>query len=49
MIGVWVKVLNVPYRIVFPLILLFCIIGVYAINLSIRPAGQCWVSGFWAI
>jgi putative tricarboxylic transport membrane protein len=35
MIGVWVKVLKVPYRIVFPLIFLFCIIGVYAINLSI--------------
>ena len=35
MIGVWVKVLKVPYRIVFPLIILFCIIGVYAINLSI--------------
>jgi len=34
LIGIWVKVLKIPYRIVFPLILLFCIIGAYAINLS---------------
>ena len=34
LIGIWVKVLKIPYRIVFPLILLFCIIGAYAISLS---------------
>jgi len=28
-------VLRLPYRIVFPMILLFCLIGAYAINLSI--------------
>jgi len=35
LIGLWVKVLKVPYRIVFPMILLFCLIGSYAISLSI--------------
>jgi len=35
LIGLWVKVLRVPYRIVFPMILLFCLIGSYAINLSL--------------
>ena len=30
----WVKVLRIPYRIIFPMIILFCIIGVYAISLS---------------
>ena len=35
LIGIWVKVLKIPYRIIFPLILLFCIIGAYAINLSV--------------
>ena len=35
LIGLWVKILQVPYRIVFPLILLFCLIGSYAINLSL--------------
>ncbi len=34
LIGMWVKVLKVPYVILFPLILLFCLIGVYSINNS---------------
>ena len=32
MIGLWVKLLKVPYRLLFPAILLFCAIGVYSIN-----------------
>jgi putative tricarboxylic transport membrane protein len=32
LIGLWVKVLNVPYRFLYPLILLFCIIGSYSLN-----------------
>ena len=32
LIGMWVKVLKVPYRILFPLILLFCLIGVYSVS-----------------
>lgn len=32
LIGLWVQVLKVPYRILFPLILLFCLIGVYSVN-----------------
>ena len=35
LIGLWVQVLKVPYRILFPLILLFCLIGVYSIGNSI--------------
>jgi putative tricarboxylic transport membrane protein len=35
LIGVWVKVLKVPYVILFPLILLFCLIGSYSINNSV--------------
>ena len=34
MIGIWVQVLKVPYRILFPLILLFCLIGAYSLNSS---------------
>jgi putative tricarboxylic transport membrane protein len=34
LIGLWVQVLKVPYRILFPLILLFCLIGVYSVNYS---------------
>ncbi len=32
LIGIWVKILKIPYVILFPLILLFCLIGVYSIN-----------------
>jgi putative tricarboxylic transport membrane protein len=32
LIGVWVKILKIPYRILFPLILFFCVIGAYSIN-----------------
>ena len=35
LIGIWVKILKVPYAILFPLILLFCLIGVYSINNSV--------------
>ena len=30
LIGLWVKLLKVPYRILFPAILVFCTIGVYS-------------------
>ncbi len=32
MIGVWVKLLKVPYRFLFPAILTFCCIGVYSVQ-----------------
>jgi putative tricarboxylic transport membrane protein len=32
LIAIWVKILKVPYSILFPLILLFCVIGVYSLN-----------------
>lgn len=34
MIGVWVQVLRVPYKLLFPLIILFCTIGAYSVNNS---------------
>jgi TctA family transporter len=32
MIGMWVKLLQVPYRFLYPSILVFCCIGVYSLN-----------------
>ncbi len=32
MIGVWVRLLKVPYRMLFPAILMFCCIGIYSVN-----------------
>jgi len=35
LIGMWVRILKVPYPILFPLILLFCLIGCYSLNNSV--------------
>ena len=35
LIGIWVQLLKVPYRVLFPLILLFCIIGVYTVSTNV--------------
>jgi putative tricarboxylic transport membrane protein len=32
LIGLWVKLLQVPYRLLFPAILMFCCIGIYSVN-----------------
>ena len=32
LIGVWVRILRIPYVLLFPLIILFCLIGVYSLN-----------------
>lgn len=32
LIGIWVKLLSVPYRLLYPAILLFCCIGIYSVN-----------------
>jgi len=34
LIGIWVKLLSVSYRLLYPAILLFCAVGVYASNTS---------------
>ncbi len=35
LVGIWVKLLSVPYRLLYPAILLFCCIGVYSVNSSL--------------
>lgn len=34
LVGLWVQLLRIPYRILLPLILLFCLIGSYSLNNS---------------
>jgi len=36
LIGIWVKILKIPYGILFPLILIFCFLGVYSLNNSVH-------------
>ncbi len=39
LIGLWVKILKVPYGLLFPMILFFCIIGAYTVNNSTTDVG----------
>ena len=34
-IGLWIRLLRIPYMILFPLIILFCLIGAYSVNNNI--------------
>jgi len=52
LVGLWVRLLRVPYRMLFPAILIFCSIGVYSINNA--PADVIMVAcfgllGYWLI
>src|SRR5947209_7497001 len=44
LVGLWVSLLRVPYRLLFPAILIFCSIGVYSINNA--PADVVMVAAF---
>jgi putative tricarboxylic transport membrane protein len=44
MIGIWVKLLSLPYRFLYPTILLCCVIGVYSTNNN--PVLMLFVAGF---
>ena len=44
MIGVWIQLLKVPYRMLYPAILVFCCIGVFSINNNVWDV---WVTVFF--
>jgi putative tricarboxylic transport membrane protein len=44
LIGLWVRLLRVPYHLMFPAILIFCCIGIYSINN--RPGDVLLMAGF---
>lgn len=46
LIGIWVKLLKVPYHYLFPSILLFCAIGVYTISNNVFDV---WTLSFFGI
>ena len=41
LIGIWVRLLSVPYRLLYPAILLFCVIGIYSTNTNIAQLVLC--------
>jgi putative tricarboxylic transport membrane protein len=45
LIGIWIKLLTVPYRVLYPAILRFCAIGVYSINNTSFDVSQTAVFG----
>src|ERR1700704_1346518 len=52
LVGVWVTLLRVPYRLLFPSIIVFCCIGIYSINNSptdVVIAAIFGVIGYWLV
>jgi putative tricarboxylic transport membrane protein len=49
MIGMWIKPLHVPYRLLYPAILLFCAIGVYTISNAGFDVSQTAVFGLLGV
>jgi putative tricarboxylic transport membrane protein len=45
LVGIFVNVLRVPYPLLYPAILMFCILGVYAVNGSVVDVGIMAVMG----
>lgn len=40
LIGIWIKLLSVPYRLLYPAIVVFCAIGVYSVHNSTFDVGM---------
>ena len=52
LVGIWVRLLRVPYRLMFPSIVVFCAIGIYSINnapVDVILAGAFGLFGYWLI
>src|SRR5215213_2806818 len=52
LVGVWVTLLRVPYRLLFPSIVVFCCIGIYSVNNSpsdVIIAGVFGLFGYWLV
>ena len=52
LVGIWVRLLRVPYRLMFPSIVIFCAIGIYSVNnapVDVILAGIFGLVGYWLI
>src|SRR5260370_25524347 len=52
LVGVWVSLLRVPYRLLYPSIIVFCCIGIYSINNSptdVVISAIFGMIGFWLV
>ena len=52
LVGMWVRLLRVPYRLLFPAIVVFCSIGIYSVNnapMDVVLAGVFGLVGYWLV
>jgi putative tricarboxylic transport membrane protein len=52
LVGMWVSLLRVPYRLLYPAILVFCYIGIYSINnapADVIIAAVFGIIGYWLV
>jgi len=52
LVGMWVRLLRVPYRHLFPMIVIFCCIGVYSLNnapFDVSATAIFGVVGYWLV
>jgi putative tricarboxylic transport membrane protein len=52
LVGLWVRLLRVPYRLLFPMIIIFCLVGIYSLNNSpfdVAMTALFGVVGYWLI
>jgi putative tricarboxylic transport membrane protein len=52
LVGIWVRLLRVPYRMLYPAILIFCCIGVYSINnapADVIITAAFAIVGYWLV
>lgn len=52
MVGIWVRLLRVPYHLLYPCIVIFCAIGIYSVNnapADVIMAGAFGLVGYWLI
>ncbi|MCS0495682.1 tripartite tricarboxylate transporter permease [Ancylobacter mangrovi] len=47
LIGIWTQLLRVPYHLFYPMILVFCCIGVYTVNSSVLDVMLLMIFGFF--
>jgi putative tricarboxylic transport membrane protein len=45
LVGIWTRIVNVPYRFIAPMILLFCFVGTYSVRNSFFDVATCLVFG----
>ncbi len=52
LVGIWIRLLHVPYRVLFPAIIVFCCIGAYSLNatpVNLIVMGLFTLIGVWLI